>query len=932
MKKIIFCVTLALTGLTTACQKDELVDADKKPAWLGGSIYQELKNPQYLSGTFSNYLKLVEDLGYTEVLDRTGSKTLFPANDEAFERFFQSNDWGVRSYSDLTDAQKKMLLYSSMLDNSLLISMLSNVSSSESSVTKGMAVKHQTQLNVTDSIQFIQSAMEMPQNNAFWDKYRQDGKMYLVSDASRPMLVHFTREHMLNNGITTSGEQSDFAVLTGSPYEDGAAYIFNVAVKKNPETGKFNSDITCLNGYVHQMEDVIVPPGNMAQMLRDDKNTQYFSRILDYFCAPFENRTVTNSYNAAQLEKGLPTIDMIYERRYMNSQSAHSQRLDPDNNIVDKNYLLNFDPGWNQYSPLQASGGVDYTIADVAAMFVPTDQAVKDFFTEGGDGAYLIDLYGNYTGSDNNEAHLAENLDSLQSKKPDILTSFVNNLMKSSFTATVPSKFETIQNDANEYMGITLDKLDRRANGSYNISIANNGVIYKMNELIAPDRFQSVMAPSSVYPDMKVMNWAVQDDDNLGVSHHYYLMAMKQNFAFFIPDDEAFEQYYVDPIYLGHSEPRALKFSFDDARQTVQAVAYRYYPATGLVDAEPMNSGALVPLAEWKSLFVDILNYHTVVLGAGEVLGTNNFYKTKHGGEVRVTGNAVGQQVLSGQQLDNGVAPSTIETVYNEKNGVAYRIDHIIQAPRNSVSRTLQNYDTFKEFYSLCAGFSAKDLLAWAGISDSVNTFGITEQDAYIIFTSDRGSGNSKVANSCLDENVKMFNTFNYTLYAPNNGAMEKAYAAGLPRWSDIQALYEKYVDALDENGNPTAEAATAKSRAKSMINILRDFARYHFQSSSVYADNVVETNRYNSLSTDNLGLAIELHVSGGGGNLNVTDQSGKTITVNANDASKKVNLMARDYWFDAARTNAKSIYTTSFCVVHEIDTPLNSGQSGLSW
>ncbi len=121
-------------------------------------------------------------------------------------------------------------------------------------------------------------------------------------------------------------------------------------------------------------------------------------------------------------------------------------------------------------------------------------------------------------------------------------------------------------------------------------------------------------------------------------------------------------------------------------------------------------------------------------------------------------------------------------------------------------------------------------------------------------------------------------------------------------------------------------------AKAKKDIGTLCDFARYHFQSTSVYADNVVQGNRYNSLSTDELGLAIEMRVSGGGGQLQVTDATGATITVNANDASKKVNLMARDYWFDRARADATSIYTSSFCVVHEIDTPLNSGQSGLKW
>jgi hypothetical protein len=219
-------------------------------------------------------------------------------------------------------------------------------------------------------------------------------------------------------------------------------------------------------------------------------------------------------------------------------------------------------------------------------------------------------------------------------------------------------------------------------------------------------------------------------------------------------------------------------------------------------------------------------------------------------------------------------------------------------------------------------------LLAWAGISDSVNSFGIAPQDAYIIFSSDRGSGKNVVTNSCLDENVKMFNTYNYTLYAPNNEAMQKAYAAGLPSWDDINKLM---ADATN-NGIEGDELQRMKDEAKEKIDILRAFARYHFQNTSVYADNKVASSKYNSLMTDDLGLSLELKVSGGGGKLYVTDGAGQTHTIDAGDPSRLTNLMARDYWLDGNRAYARSIYTSSFCVVHEITEPLNSGDLGLSW
>ena len=941
MKKFIFCISLALTGLMTACvDKNQVVDEESKPNWLGESIYQELKNPTQLTGTFATYLRLIDDLGYSETLNRTGSMTIFPANDEAFQRFFASNSWGVSSYEDLTQAQKKLLLYNSMLKNAMLVGMLSNVyDSSTEGMEAGVAMKHETNVNVVDTIQHLIDGSQMPQGNIYWDNYRSTG-IHLVSDATVPMMLHFTREHMLNNSIKVTGDKdqdNDFAILTGSEYEDGMAYVYGDQIIK--------SDVTCQNGYIHQMKDVIVPPGNMAQVLRSDNETSYFSRILDYYSAPYESPRVTEQYNAVALETGQQPIDMIYEMRYFTDDSNHPQGTYPDGNIINGTSKLKFDPGWNQYSPNSGSR----SIGDVGAMFIPTDEAVETFFLEGGDGAYLIDLYGKHNAAgvvENTKANLKENIDSLFAQRPDILAKFLNNLMRPSFTATVPSKFTTIFSDANEYMGITTNTLQKTTDGKYDIKFANNGVIYKMNELIAPDEFRSVKAPASVYKDMHVMNWAVDDKTYLKVYFYFYLMAMKSTFAFFIPDDAAFKQYYVDPVSLKRSQPRALKFSYEadttmvNGRQYVSGASvrvreYAYNPTTNTVGAA-LNNGRVINLAESNNanataiypLLIDILNYHTVVL-EDIPLGVNKYYKTKHGGEIYLPNKSyqVNDVVMSGQQIDNGVDASRITAVYPEKNGTAFRINHVIQAPRNSVYKTLQDHpDRFSEFLDFCDKFSNSAWLRWAGISNTPNAFGTSEQDAYIIFTANRGT-TAEGRNSCMDYNVKMFNTYNYTLYAPNNEAMKAAYANGLPTWDEIERMYNEYAD---ETG---AEAEKAQKKAKLMIDQMSDFARYHFQSVSIYADQQVEGGRFNSMSTNSMGLAIEMDVTGGSDKLYVSDglkdaQGNHTHTVTVDNSNGKLtNLMCRDYWFDNDRTRATSIYTSSFCVVHEIDEALNSGQ-----
>ena len=961
MKKFFFCVSLVLSGLMTSCvEKYEEVDAESKPGWLGGSIYSELKNPnqERLTGTFNTYLRLIDDLGYTETLNRTGSKTVFPANDEAFERFFKSdNQWGVKSYEDLTESQRKLLLYTSMLDNALLISLLPNVGTDDAE--KGQALKHETNVGVIDSVQHMSFA-EMPKGTNYWDKFSEKG-VDVVSDNTSSMMVHLTREYMINNDITTLGDESDFAILTGSPYTEGTAYIFNNRV--------VNSDVTCQNGYIHQMEDVLVPPGNMAQVLRHHSRMTLFNRILGHYAVPEYDENTTRLYNDWAKANNRPAKDSIFQLRYLSSRSQGGEQnlKDPNGSYKSTNYILQYDPGWNAYFP----EGSD-EIADMGAFFVPDDDAVKNYFLPGGGGSHLIDIYGSL---ENNEANLMVNLDSLHAKKPEVLAAFMRNLMKPRFTNTVPSKFPNVTNDASENMGLTTSLLDKREDGKYDITIANNGVVYLINEMIVPDEYRAVLAPASEYPDMRIMNWAVQDGtangDFLGMDFKYYLMAMSANYAFFIPEDAAFSFYYLDPASLAHLDtkgmirPEVLRFYFDTEatkQPYVKCTRYYYNIETGEIDT---TSPRDADISTVKTQMQDILNYHTLVLESGAELGQNHYYKTKHGGVIYVDGNnTTGTRVMSGLQKDktffradvnegkgqrysiNTFDAPTITWMQEQKNGHSYRLDRVIMPPVESVYSVLKgtvinNDSVFSEFLSACTGFESSEVLTWAGISDSVNAAtGSSEMDAYTIFTRNYKLGSKKINNACLDYNVKMFNTYNYTLFAPDNTAMQKAYQDGLPRWSTIASMYEGYMNRVEaynstkELGDPDYQDTQADKdemkKAKEMIKQIRNFVRYHFVSNSVYADNTIETGRYLSLCSNDMGIAMEVRISGGNGQLTVSDmKAGHAVTVNATDTGRLVNKMTRDYWLNNVKTAATGIETSSFCAVHQISEPLYVNASG---
>ena len=156
----------------------------------------------------------------------------------------------------------------------------------------------------------------MPKGNKYWQRFYEKG-IHTVSDNTRPMMVHLTREYMLDNDITVAGNESDFAILTGTPYQEGTAYVFKNRVIKG--------DVTCQNGYIHQMEDVLVPPGNMAQVLRKHDNTKYFSRIIDHYSKPIydESTPSTTTGPKANRTLALQCRPLTLSSRYATSVPAH---------------------------------------------------------------------------------------------------------------------------------------------------------------------------------------------------------------------------------------------------------------------------------------------------------------------------------------------------------------------------------------------------------------------------------------------------------------------------------------------------------------------------------------------------------------------------------------------------------------------------------
>ena len=266
--------------------------------------------------------------------------------------------------------------------------------------------------------------------------------------------------------------------------------------------------------------------------------------------------------------------------------------------------------------------------------------------------------------------------------------------------------------------------------------------------------------------------------------------------------------------------------------------------------------------------------------------------------------------------MDNGAAPANIVRGWypTKGNGYTLALDNVIQPSITSVYALLHKYkDRFSEFLDMVSIFDESMLMSWAGIAETA-VVGTSPQERYYVFSAKGGCA--------LDQNVNFFNGYNYTFFAPDNAAMQIAYTQnGLPRISDIKAIYEKYQGS--EGDYSEAEIRQAKAEVQKKLNALRAFVRYHFQNNSVFADNKVPRTTYQSMYSSELGIPAKITTESTDGILTVTDATGHSVRINANSTDKLVNKMTRDYEFDARAASAKSISVSSFAVVHQISEPL---------
>lgn len=966
---------LSMCGVTYSCSDDYDLD-ETSPSFLGASIYDELKNRT--DRKFSYVIKLIDDLDYTDVMSKTGSKTLFVADDDAYERFFATTEWTdgygnpVRSYDQLSTSQKRWLLNGSMLNNAYVLEMMTTIQGP----VKNLCLRQLSAIAATDTVPYFKWD-ELPENlnegiasdgtstskdKRFWDRYRTQayGGMYLALDKTEPMLTHFLQAQLNEKSI----EPSDVSFILGL---DGTSKEWNDQSNRSfVYTAEITEpDVTCLNGYYHVLDTVLVTPPNMAEMIRQNgtsakyasdpsSSTMYFSQMLDRFSAPYYDATLTEEYKALHTI----TADSIFQKLYISqrNQTGSAITTDPDGEPLTGYASLSYDPGWNTYYVNSSTKE-----QDMGAMFVPSDEAMKAYFLEGG-GAAMIETYGT-------RANTEENLEfNLYQIPLDIVQKLVANLMKESFNSTVPSKYRTIMNSAQDQMFSAADYpsvADYKA-AIKKVMLANNGVVYVLKDIVTPPDYAAVSYPVLASKSTRVMNAVIHADDNylranytsapLRKYYSTYLTAMQSNFTLFAPTDEGLTNYgYMDPMSFASGNSANYRYwtmayaeitSSGSKQINVRTDGYAYTRGQAMNPATDFKLGTgyisqandNLESASWgptkKQMLTDMVDHHIIVHDDTEeagIDGTKHYYIARSGAPVYVKSFGTDLSVGTGMVVDGGLQLqfNTDNTEGNDfdcsvtagydlsqgyGNGHTFFLDRPMQATLNNVYQILQANEEYTTFFETCRVLNGSESSLLETIfrtEDMDDSDWNTQQQKYNIFSvngTDQSLGARLTANNT--NLVRFFNNYRYTIFVPDNDAMQAAFDRGLPTIDDIQQF-------VDHNTVDEELPEAAKKQAQAMVTCLVNFLKYHFCDLSYFADIYDDsdfTETQSACSEEN-GNFITLGIKHVNGGLQVRDQRNEVLNVQA-----PMNLMARDYELDAEGSAARSINSSSYVAIHGLD------------
>lgn len=874
----------------------------------GSTLYDNLQ----ALGNYTTYLRLIDSFGgiqrafKNEVTDderkyngSIDTLTVFAPNDEAFARFFAHNAWtdeqgnAISSYEQLSDSQKRALIYVSYIPGFVTANSL-HVSESFRGYHRLYSYDRQFNLVPYKHTGGTDINTFSPDNNSYID-YAKELNQHIVDGV---WIGYGTIGNNTDGAFAYSGGtmiwNDDYWQYNGLSHDD-LAFIGAAAPEGSGHITIGNAHITqpnqrCKNGYLHLVDEVVVPQPNLMY-------------------------TLTQARFGDKYSLASSLIQRFNYLKYDSDYTGYSALInDGDSAMTVRNSLL------------------DRVAIKTPAIILPTDEALKAFIlaTDNPLGQCGINQDNYYT--------------MLMSLPREVLEPFVKEWFRTSFIDVLPSRYSNMRSANGHQLlaGVTSPEAYKLA--VQQVIPAVDGIIVVVDAVPNAEDLRNEL--TFVKLAGQVAGAALTANDRYDgkrstspFSTDYQREMHNKSFTMFVPTDEGLKQYaLVDPISMASNNRVSWRYwsltldsiSSNGTRQiAVAARAYRYdykevrntetdRPLSAMYSSNANDdcaNGNFGPVK--RQLLTDMLDQHIVLQDVNSLLNTQrHWYLSRSGMPIYMKEHTNTNIVVNGgMQIDlneKDVADKhdcTLQLVGQNDTGTSVFIDRPMQPTTQNVYQRIQSNDAFSMFFD-CANalndaYDLKNQLFDIETSEALNR-------KYTIFADRSGSyaryGN---ANTML---VNFFHNFNYTIFVPTNEGMQKAVEAGLPTIESIEQFVE---ESLDDNGQlPDDKREQAQARYLTLLN----FLKYHFCDKSYFLEPDLESGDTEQTTTACIDAsnqqALTADIQSGNGMLMVRDASNYYKAVKPDLA----NIIARDAEFNAEPTRAKYILSASNVVLHGID------------
>jgi uncharacterized surface protein with fasciclin (FAS1) repeats len=441
MKNIIKTIVcfLVLVILSSSCRKKAFDDFYGAPANLAQPIYQVLQ----AKGNFKSLLACIDKAGYKDILSTAGYWTMFAADDSAFKVFLTGR--GITDIAQLDSGTAKQIVTYALVYNAFMKARLGDYQSSKGWVANS-AYKRRTAYYTgyyNDSTQTPPVvALSANRNGA-----------YVFGDNNNKYIPYFVDNFLTGQGLTSS----DYTYF----YPTTAYTGFNVA-----DASVVNADIVAQNGYIHEINKVVLPLPNVDQYLAANSQYSEFKKLFDKYMVAF--------IQSADASTRYQTLTGLTKNVYIKLFTS----------------ALAYSPNNENYLKLQDNDAQ----SDGFTMLAPTNATLLSYIN----------------------SVLLEHYSSLDAMPPQIIVDFLNAHMWQ--RSDWPSKFGVFTNFQGELATINP------ANDVVDKKILSNGLFYGTTQVQQANVFRTVYGKAYLDPAYLLMTKAL---DMSGIRYSITVPSLK---------------------------------------------------------------------------------------------------------------------------------------------------------------------------------------------------------------------------------------------------------------------------------------------------------------------------------------------------------------------------------------------------------------------